>query len=227
MLLFLVYNHSIIPAGFSRKNLTVVTLSPGICLTSTIGDITQLQKCDSIVNAANQWLQSGGGVCGAIFEAAGYDCLTKACAAALNNLPNNTCNTGSAVITSSCNLATQGIKYIIHAVGPIYDPTLSHSSQCNLLAQTYQSALTLAQHQSLVSIAFPFISAGIYSFPKDMAAACALHGILTFVKNNSNTTIRNIYLELFSQDDYDAFMYFIIRKNKINTDKINAVITQN
>jgi O-acetyl-ADP-ribose deacetylase (regulator of RNase III) len=66
---------------------------------------------DAIVNAANSGLWAGGGVCGAIFDAAGYDELTKAC----NKIGH--CKIGSAVITPGFDLKA---KYIIHAVGPIY-----------------------------------------------------------------------------------------------------------
>ena len=64
---------------------------------------------DAIVNAANEGLLAGGGVCGAIFKAAGYHQLQEAC----NQIGH--CDTGSAVITPGFNLRA---KYIIHAVGP-------------------------------------------------------------------------------------------------------------
>ena len=70
--------------------------------------ITDLDT-DAIVNAANEGLWAGGGVCGAIFSAAGYDRLQEAC----NRIGH--CDTGSAVITPGFNLKA---KYIIHAVGP-------------------------------------------------------------------------------------------------------------
>ena len=64
---------------------------------------------DAIVNAANEGLWAGGGVCGAIFKAAGYDRLQAAC----NQIGH--CDTGSAVLTPGFDLKA---KYIIHAVGP-------------------------------------------------------------------------------------------------------------
>ncbi len=70
--------------------------------------ITKLDV-DVIVNAANQHLQAGDGVCGAVFQDAGYSELQKAC----NDI--GFCPTGSAVITPGFNLKA---KYIIHAVGP-------------------------------------------------------------------------------------------------------------
>ena len=68
-------------------------------------------KVDAIVNAANSDLWEGGGVCGAIFRAAGSRELAEAC----NKYGH--CNTGSAVITPGFKLPA---KYVIHAVGPIW-----------------------------------------------------------------------------------------------------------
>ena len=45
---------------------------------AAVGDITE-QDVDAVVNAANRWLASGGGVCGAIFAAAGYEEMEKHC----------------------------------------------------------------------------------------------------------------------------------------------------
>ena len=72
------------------------------------GDITEMET-DAVVNAANSGLRPGGGVCGAIFAAAGYDELARACAALGH------CETGQAVLTEGFGLKA---KYVIHAVGP-------------------------------------------------------------------------------------------------------------
>jgi len=67
-------------------------------------DITKM-KVDAIVNAANTHLQMGGGVCGAIFKAAGVHELQAAC---YKLAP---IKTGEAVITPGFALPA---KYIIH-----------------------------------------------------------------------------------------------------------------
>lgn len=72
--------------------------------------ITELHT-DAIVNAANEGLWAGGGVCGAIFRTAGMEELSKACSAI------GGCRTGHAVITPGFKLPA---KYVIHAVGPIW-----------------------------------------------------------------------------------------------------------
>jgi O-acetyl-ADP-ribose deacetylase (regulator of RNase III) len=123
------------------------------------GDITQIQA-DAIVNAANTDLAMGGGVCGAIFRAAGIDALTDACNKA------GYCATGSAVITPAFNIF--GAKYIIHAVGPVHD-RYEPDEAAALLRSAYRSAIRLAAQHDCASIAFPAISTGIYGYPLEDA----------------------------------------------------------
>ena len=124
------------------------------------GDITTIEA-DAIVNAANAELAAGGGVCGAIFRAAGPAELTATCTALGH------CPTGSAVITPAFAIKTA--NYIIHAVGPVYT---AHSQQeaRRLLRAAYTTAIDVARDHGCKSIAFPAISTGIYGYPLD--AAC-------------------------------------------------------
>ncbi|MBR4392407.1 MAG: macro domain-containing protein, partial [Oscillospiraceae bacterium] len=108
---------------------------------------------DAIVNAANEGLFAGGGVCGAIFKAAGYEQLQKAC----DRIGH--CDTGSAVITPGYNLKS---KFIIHAVGPRWKDG-RHKEPEQLYGAYYQS-LELAAANHCGSIGFPLISAGIFSY---------------------------------------------------------------
>ena len=142
-----------------------------------IGDITTL-NVDVIVNAANEGLLAGGGVCGAIFAAAGADELSAACAEI------GRCPTGSAVVTDSCGLRSVGIKYIVHAVGPIWRIGDEESDEARILDEqlsgAYRESLALAESVGASSIAFPAISTGIYGFPVERAAniavrSCAEH----------------------------------------------------
>ena len=73
-------------------------------------DITKMQV-DAIVNAANVNLRMGGGVCGAIFAAAGADQLQEEC----NRI--GKCPVGESVITKGYALLA---RYIIHTVGPVW-----------------------------------------------------------------------------------------------------------
>jgi O-acetyl-ADP-ribose deacetylase (regulator of RNase III) len=96
-------------------------------------DITKI-NVDAIVNAANTRLQMGGGVCGAIFKAAGAQELQKAC----DKLA--PIKTGEAVITPGFALPA---KYVIHAAGPVYSHYSPEQSE-ELLRSAYMKSLELA-----------------------------------------------------------------------------------
>jgi O-acetyl-ADP-ribose deacetylase (regulator of RNase III) len=132
-------------------------------------DITKMEV-DAIVNAANTALRKGGGVCGAIFKAAGAAELQSAC----NRLA--PIETGEAVITPGFNLPA---KYIIHTPGPIYRGG-AHGEEA-LLRACYTNALTLALEHGCESIAFPLISSGIYGYPKEEALRTATDAIREFL----------------------------------------------
>ncbi len=122
-------------------------------LTILNADITTLHV-DAIVNAANPQLAAGGGVCGAIFRAAGYRQLQAAC----DKLA--PIQTGEAVITPGFNLPA---KFIIHTSGPVWRG--GHFGEENLLRACYLNSLKRAVEHNLHSVAFPLISAGIYGYP--------------------------------------------------------------
>lgn len=138
------------------------------------GDITKL-KVDAIVNAANKSLLGGGGVDGAIHQAAGRD-LLKACRKL------HGCDSGEAKITAGYNLPA---KYIIHTVGPIYR---FHNEQENkkILKDCYINSLNLAQQYHLKSIAFSCISTGVYGYPKQRAAKVAVDSCKKWLAENKN-----------------------------------------
>jgi O-acetyl-ADP-ribose deacetylase (regulator of RNase III)/transcriptional regulator with XRE-family HTH domain len=136
-------------------------------------DITKM-KVDAIVNAANTNLQMGGGVCGAIFKAAGAAQLQAAC----DKLA--PIKTGEAVITSGFDLPA---KFVIHAAGPVYRYQNAEQSE-KLLRSAYMESLRLAIENNCESIAFPLISSGIYGYPKDEALQVATAAIQDFLINN-------------------------------------------
>jgi O-acetyl-ADP-ribose deacetylase (regulator of RNase III) len=186
-------------------------ITPDTKLVIEKGDIVQC-PVDSIVNAANQQLLGGAGVCGAIFNAAGWDKLQLACNAyAANNTIR--CPVGQSRITDSFNLNARGIKYIIHAVGPDCRIVKDPKQQDLLLESAYKSSLTLADQNDIQSIAFPFISSAIYAFPKYRACEIALKTVLDYVKG-AQTKIKSIYFVLASEDDFDLFCT-ILQKIKL------------
>ena len=146
-------------------------------------DITRLET-DVIVNTANSKLLAGGGVCGAIFSAAGVDELQKECDKI------GFCGIGEAVITKGYKLKA---KHVIHTVGPIYgqDPANEESQ----LYSCYKSSLELAKKKRLESIAFPVISSGIYGYPKAEAIKIATKAIKDFLVDNE----MDVYLVVYDQ----------------------------
>ncbi len=158
-----------------------------------VGDITT-RRVDVIVNAANQRLISGGGVCGAIHRAAGGFELESE---AQTRYPEG-CPTGHAVETSAYNLPA---KYVIHAVGPIWYG--GEDGEPALLSSAYRSSLLLAENLKCESIAFPNISTGIYGYPMDLAAL-VVAGTLAQMKDD----LINIKLiELCAFDSSAAALY--------------------
>jgi O-acetyl-ADP-ribose deacetylase (regulator of RNase III) len=125
------------------------------------GDITR-EDVDAIVNAANSGLAPGGGVCGAIFAAAGPE-LDAACAGL------GGCPTGDAKATPGFRLPAH---WIIHAVGPVWHG--GDAGEPDLLASAYRRSLAVADEIGARSVAFPAISTGIYGYPLEAATDIAV-----------------------------------------------------
>lgn len=153
------------------------------------GDITELDV-DAIVNAANRSLLGGGGVDGAIHDAAGPElfdeCLTL-----------GGCNFGEAKITKGYKLKT---RHVIHTVGPIYNSRIDQSS---VLASCYKNSLNLVKENELHSIAFPAISTGVYGYPLKEATKIAIATVKEWLKNN-NYEIDVIFVA-FDQRTYETY----------------------
>ena len=143
--------------------------------------ITEL-KVDAIVNAANSGLMMGGGVCGAIFRAAGPAELQAACDRI------GGCKTGDAAITPGFNLPA---KHVIHAVGPIWHG--GNKGEPDQLRSAYKRSLEVAKENGLHSIAFPLISAGIYGYPQDQAWREALQACKDFVDSEKDYDLEIIF----------------------------------
>ena len=159
-------------------------------LTLSVGDITTLEV-DAIVNAANSALTQGGGVCGAIFRAAGPE-LANAC---MHVAP---CPTGEARITLGFRVPA---RWIVHAVGPMWQG--GTKNQDGLLAAAYNAALEIAASVHARTIAFPSISTGIYGFPIERAAPIAVRAVREWIATHAEPA--SVHFRLFSESDADVY----------------------
>jgi O-acetyl-ADP-ribose deacetylase len=154
------------------------------------GDITSF-VADAIVNAANEGLWVGGGVCGAIHRAGGPT-IAMECAR-IGHTP-----AGQAAITTGGRLAA---RHVIHAVGPIWDG--GDRGEPELLASAYRSSLRLADQYALKSIAFPSVSTGTYGYPVDQAARVALRTVADYLRGQ--TGLEAVTFVLFSDRDLATY----------------------
>lgn len=161
-----------------------------------LGDISRLaNRVDAIVNAANTALIPGGGVDGALNQAAGPK--LKQAMAKIGGTP-----TGTAVITPAFNLPA---KYVIHAVGPRYIDG-QHDEE-TLLYSAYEAVFQLARENDIQTLAVPVLSAGIYQYPKE-AAARVLCNVANRVENQRIATqvivFDDVWLEIFKKIKRDS-----------------------
>jgi O-acetyl-ADP-ribose deacetylase (regulator of RNase III) len=150
------------------------------------GDITRL-PVDAIVNAANEALAPGGGVCGAIHAAAGPG-LAAECAAL------GGCPTGDARLTGGHALPA---RHVVHAVGPVWRG--GGAGEDEALASCYRRALDLAAGAGARSLAFPAISTGIFGYPLERATRIALREVRTGLDRHPG--LRRVVLCCFSEND--------------------------
>jgi O-acetyl-ADP-ribose deacetylase (regulator of RNase III) len=159
-------------------------------LSARIVDITTL-AVDAIVNAANEQLAPGGGVCGAIHRAAGPE-LARACAKL------GPCPTGDARITPGFRLPA---RFVIHAVGPVWHG--GSAGEAERLAGAYRASLTLARDHSLRSIAFPAISTGIFGYPLERATDVAVGTVESEIR--AGMAIEEVVFACFSPEVLAAY----------------------
>ena len=153
------------------------------------GDITE-QETDAIVNAANQHLQLGAGVAGAIARKGGRS-IQRECDAIGH------CPVGDAATTGGGDLKA---KYVIHAVGPV-----GHNPDADtLLASATRASLREADIHNMQSVAFPAISTGVFGFPIDRCAEIMLSEVIQAFERNE-TEVTKVIFCLYGQASFKVF----------------------
>jgi O-acetyl-ADP-ribose deacetylase (regulator of RNase III) len=160
-----------------------------VSITFVVGDLTA-QRVDAIVNAANEALAPGAGVCGAIRRAGG-DAIFQECARL------GGCATGDAKATGAGRLPA---RYVIHAVGPVWSG--GESGEAELLASAHRRALEVAAELGSRTIAFPALSTGIYGYPPELAAPVAVGAARELEKRFDE--IRFVFLDDAMRELYAA-----------------------
>ncbi|MGI6070084.1 MAG: O-acetyl-ADP-ribose deacetylase [Blautia sp.] len=154
------------------------------------GDITKCEV-DAIANAANTSLLGGGGVDGAIHRAAGPKLLEEC--RTLNG-----CLTGEAKITKGYRLPA---KYVLHTPGPVWHG--GGEGEAQLLANSYNNCLALAEEYGCKTVAFPSISTGVYGYPIHLAAPIAIKTILDFLAECN--VVEDVIMVCFSDPVREAY----------------------
>lgn len=156
------------------------------------GAITQ-QPVDAIANAANAQLAGGGGVDGAIHDAAGPELMAELRRRFSNGTP-----TGTAVATEAYRL---GARWVLHAVGPVWRG--GGHGEAEALAAAYRSCLQLCDKLGARSVAFPAISLGVYGYPHADGARIALRTVAEHLRGE--TVVELARFVLYSRETYEVF----------------------
>jgi O-acetyl-ADP-ribose deacetylase (regulator of RNase III) len=157
----------------------------GITVEVVAGNIAKQKDMEAVVNAANAWLRTGGGVAGAIHRAAGPG-LAEECR------PMAPIKPGEAVISGGHNLPN---AYVIHCLGPVYG---RDKPEDELLAGCYRRALELAEEKGIESVAFPAISTGAFGYPLEAATEVAFRTIGEMIPGLQK--VKHIRFVLHGQD---------------------------
>lgn len=160
------------------------------------GDLT-VQRVDAIVNAASSNLYGGGGVDGAIHQAAGVELIEHCRSLRRTTFPRGL-PTGQAVASPGGALAAQ---WVIHTVGPKYWEYPDGGAEC--LAACHRNAMQVAADVGARTVAFPAISCGIYGWKPAEAAPIAIGAVREMLA--ALPGIASVQFVLFNEGTFETF----------------------
>ncbi|HDH43813.1 MAG TPA: [protein ADP-ribosylglutamate] hydrolase [Thermococcus sp.] len=166
------------------------------------GDITKF-PVEAIVNAANKYLEHGGGVAYAIAKAAAGDVreyIKISKEAMREQIGREYIEHGEVVVTPAMKMEQHGIKYVIHTVGPYCGGKWDENKK-EKLRKAILGALRKAEEIGVKSIAFPAISAGIYGCPFEEVVKTFVETVKEFSREARN--VEEVYLVLYSKENYE------------------------
>ena len=186
--------------GSSFKRVCSANMKGGTTINVSVGDITQFNRAEVIVNAANEDLDHGSGVAGAISDRGGpiitKDSMdyTRKCGRV---------STGSAVIFHRVGNLPPPYKAIVHAVGPRWNSFSNNEREIALLRKAMKTSLKVSRDYS--SIAIPAISSGVYGFPSDVSANTLVKAVIEYFDGDRNANLNDIHFVIL-KDNVDVFI---------------------
>lgn len=159
------------------------------------GDVSAT-VADAVVNAANEHLRAGSGICGAIFRRAGLARLQAACDKVAP------CPTGEARVTPAFGITNA--KFVIHAVGPRYVD--GRRGEPEKLKSCYRSLLACAVENGCKSVAVPSISTGIFGYPLEDAAAIAVRETKAFLATHPDLEVVFVAWDDATKEFYERLL---------------------
>ena len=176
----------------------------GIVYKLMLSDLTE-QDTNVIVNAANDELRLGGGVAGAIRNKGGYRIQQECCDKLKAN--GRYFKNGQVVATGIGDFKNSNLKYIFHAVGPVYYN--GKRGEAEDLKKTFSNCFSLSEEMEIESVSMPPISSGIFGYPKEECCEIFYKCLENFVKekihSGSNVILKEIRMTIIDDLTYNVF----------------------